>query len=254
MTQNADIMQIAVTVAESLATAKRRGESAVISTPILAYGHTFVPVHINPHENGALVSDGGFAKREASLLGGDNVFGPQARRAAAHYGASFDGDIFYSVENASEIAALVSAVASVANASKAAIEGVMQRMAETHIDDNREVVFRTLRESFPHWQLMTGAKAKLSGAREQWEFDAIVQSPGNALAIDIVSPHAGSVTSSFAKFFDIRHLETDRRPIGVGVLLDKEKTPRLSLIADVASLMPIESVNERSWHRLAKAA
>ncbi|KFC74520.1 hypothetical protein FG93_01106 [Bosea sp. LC85] len=252
MTQTTNLHEIANLVAASLAKASPRGESAVIATPVLAYGHTFVPVHISPHRNGTLVSDGGFAKREAALLGGDNLFSAQARRAAAHYGVQCDGDIFFALEREAEIDALTSAVASVANASKSTIEGVMHRMVETHVDANRDLVLRSIIASFHHTQVLTGSKAKLHGAREQWDFDVVVQTPQRTLAVDIISPHSGSVTSAFAKFSDIR--DRANAPRGVGVLLDKEKTPRLKLITDVASLVPLEAVSEQQWRHLARAA
>lgn len=252
MTVDINLHEMAALVAASLAQASPRGDSAVITTPLLAYGHTFVPVHISPHRNGTLVSDGGFAKREAALLGGDNLFSAQARRAAAYYGVECDGDIFFALERDAEIGALTSAVSSVANASKSAIEGIMQRMAETHVDANRDLILRSISSSFHHTQVLTGSKAKLHGAREQWEFDVVVQAPACTLAIDIISPHSGSVTSAFAKFSDVR--DRANAPKGVGVLLDKEKTPRLRLITDVASLVPLEAVSERQWHQLVKAA
>lgn len=252
MSERANMHEIANLVAAGLATASPRGEGAVIATPILAYGHTFVPVHINAHRDGTLVSDGGFAKREATLLGGDNLFSAQARKAAIHYGVQCDGDIFFALEPDAEIDALTTAVAAVANASKSAIEGIMQRMAETHVDANRELVLRSITASFHHTQVLTGAKARLHGAREQWDFDVVVQAPSRTLAVDIIAPHSGSVTSAFAKFSDVK--DRANAPKGVGVLLDKEKTPRLRLITDVASLVPLEAVSERQWHQLARAA
>lgn len=251
MTADMNLHEMAGLVAASLAQAAPRGDSAVITTPLLAFGHTFVPVHISPHREGTLISDGGFAKREAALLGGENLFGAQARRAAAYYGVECDGNIVFALEPGADIDALTTAVASVANASKSAIEGIIQRMSEAHVDTNRELILRSVAASFHHSQVLTGSRAKLHGAREQWEFDVVVQA-SRTLAIDIISPHSGSVTSAFAKFSDVR--DRANAPKGVGVLLDKDKTPRLRLITDVASLVPLEAVSETQWKQLATAA
>lgn len=253
MTRDGDLFEIATQIVTNLSTADRRGSGAVITTPILAYGHTFVPVHINTHQDGTMISDAGFARREANMIGGDNFFAAQARKAAAYYGVDSDSDLFFTIARDASIDHLTSAVAAVANASKAAIEGVMQKVAETSVDEGREVVIASILRAFPRHQVLMGSKARLTGAREQWDFDAVVQSSRRSLAIEIVSPFSSSVTSSFAKFSDLADLQ-DRPVGGVGVLLDKDKTPRLKLISKVADILPFDAVTDQKWRELAHAA
>ena len=248
-----DMGVIAEAVVKNLSQSTTRGDMSIITTPILAYGHTFVPVHLAPDGNGVLVSDGGFARREVSMMGGDAYFGSNAHRVAARYGIGCDGDLFFSVEGHDEIDAVTAAVAAVANAAKDTIETVAERIADRAIDGARDQVLTTLRATFGKGRVVTGSKARLIGAQEEWDFDAVVQGVDAALAVLIVSPYSNSVTTAFSKFSDIKN-SADVNKKNFGVLTDTKSTPRLRLIHNVATLVPIERSTKEFWRATAVSA
>jgi hypothetical protein len=253
MTSVTQISTIADQVILNLARASSNGEFATIVTPILAYGHTFVPVKLSPNENGILVSDGGFARREVSMMGGDSYFSANANRIAYRYGIKCDGDLFFTIEGHDAIDAITAAVAAIANAAKETIETIAERLADKEIDGRRELLFTTLRKAFGKEKVTTGAKAQLRGALEEWEFDAVVRTPGSELAVIVVAPYANSVTTAFSKFSDLKSLNATTKK-GFGVLTDSNNTPRLKLISNVATLIPFEKSTLETWHRYTEAA
>jgi hypothetical protein len=257
MTSITQISSIAEQVVKNLSRAHSTGELTIITTPILAYGHTFVSVRLTTHGNSVMISDGGFARREVEMLGGETYFAANAYRIAQRYGIQCDGDLFFSIEGHDAIDEITSAVAAVANASKDTIETIAERMADREVAGTREKLFTTLRRSFGNQNVLTGTHARLPGASGEWEFDAVVNLPMRRLAVVLVTPYANSVTTAFSKFSDIKSLRTaDRAPDrrAFGVLTDRDKTPRLSLISNVATLVPFEQSTPETWQGFAKAA
>lgn len=248
-----DMEAIAAAVVQGLARATTRGDLSIITTPVLAYGHTFVTVHLTFTGNGLLVSDGGFVKREVSMMGGDPYLAANAKRVAARYGIRFDGDLFFSIEGHDEVSAVAAAVAAVANAAKDTIETVAERLADRSDDGARDHLVGILRSAFGRNRVTTGHRARLAGAQEEWEFDAVVQASQSQLAVLIVSPHTNSVTTAFSKFSDIRR-NSEAKNRGYAVLTDLDHTPRLRLISDVATLLPIQRSTTEYWGRTAQAA
>lgn len=224
-----------------------------ITTPVLAYGHTFVSVRMVSHGNSVMVSDGGFARREVELIGGDAYFANNAHRVAQRYGINCDGDLFFSIEGHDAIDEITTAVAAVANAAKDTIETIAERLADREVAGVREQLFATLRQSFGRQPVMTGSRAKLSGASGDWDFDAVVDLPSRRMGVIVVTPFHNSVTTAFSKFSDVRMLDAPERRT-FGVLTDQKGTPRLKLISNVATLIPVETSTPATWRGYAEAA
>ncbi len=253
MSSMRDMGAIAAEVVQNLTQSTTRGDVSIITTPILAYGHTFVPVHLAPNGNGLLVSDGGFARREVSMMGGDLYLPTNAHRVASRYGIGFDGDLFFAIEGHDEVESVTAAVAAIANAAKDTIEIIAERLADKSNDGTRDHLLGILRNTFGRNKVATGHRARLAGAQEEWEFDAVVQASQSQLAVLIVSPHTNSVTTAFSKFSDIKgNNEAHNR--GFAVLTDQDNTPRLRLISNVATLIPVQSSTPEFWGKTARAA
>ena len=248
-----DMSAIAVAVVQNLSQSTTRGDLSIITTPVLAYGHTFVPVHLASNGNGILVSDGGFTRREVSMMGGDTYLSANAHRVASRYGIGFDGDLFFAIEGHDEVESVTAAVAAVANAAKDTIETVAERLADRTTDGAREHLFSILRSTFGKGQVVTGHRARVRGAQEEWDFDAVVQMPRQQFAVLIVSPFTNSVTTAFSKFSDIKDGNGSQNR-SFGILTDQDNTPRLKLITNVATLVPVQSSTTEFWGATASAA
>lgn len=253
MSSMRDMGAIAAAVVRNLSQSTTRGDLSIITTPVLAYGHTFVPVHLAPNGNGILVSDGGFARREVSMMGGDTYLSANAHRVASRYGIGFDGDLFFAIEGHDEVDSVTAAVAAVANAAKDTIETVAERIADRNTDGAREHLFGVLRSTFGRGRVVTGQRARVRGAQEEWDFDAVVQTPRQQFAVLIVSPFTNSVTTAFSKFSDIKDGDSSRNR-SFGILMDQDNTPRLKLITNVATLVPVQNSTTEFWGATANAA
>jgi hypothetical protein len=224
-----NIGKIADDVARALVRITAREESARLSLPLLYPGGSMVGVEISRLRDGFLVSDGGTARREAGLMGGERSLVQLAPAVATRYGVRFDHNMFFDVNVVRD--ELVVAVAAVANASKAAVEETAIRLAVVEHADHQAMLWSKLEHLFAPKSV--ARKLPFRGRHEQWEFDAAVNVQGKIALFEIVTPYANSVNSAVTKFVDVKELGT-AAPNRVAILINPDRTPHLSVLATTA--------------------
>lgn len=232
-----NIRNIADEVASALAYAKQSGTDQLIVTPLLYPSGSMVVVRMDQGPEGYFVSDYGCGAREISMMGsGDRTFRRLAKKASDAYGIRFTDDLFFDTDVPRE--ALVTAVISVANASKTCVEQTALAVAAAERDTRRELLWSHLETAFPGSKIVRGAE--VNGASDRWEFDASLQRNDHQVLFEIVSPTGGSVNAAVTKFLDVRDLGAD--VFGrVAVTVDREKTPHLALLARNARIVGLRS-------------
>jgi hypothetical protein len=233
------ISQVADEVARALIRITKRQESARLSLPLMYPGGSTVGVEISRLRDGFLVSDGGAARREAGLLGGERSFVQLAASVAARYGVRFDHNMFFDVNVVRD--ELVIAVAAIANASKAAVEETAMKLSAVERADYQAMLWTRLERVFSPQSV--GRTVPFKGQHDSWEFDAAVQVRGHTSLFEIVTPYANSVNSTVTKFVDIRDLG-HTAPDRVAILTDKDRTPHFSVLASTARWIQHDAPDE----------
>lgn len=234
-----NIAQIADEVARALVRITAREESARLSLPLLYPGGSMVGVEISRLRDGFLVSDGGAARREAGLLGGERSFIQLAPAIATQFGVRFDHNMFFDVNV--ERDDLVIAVSAIANASKAGVEETAMRLAAVEHADYQALVWSKLEHIFT--PRAVAREAPFRGRHEDWEFDAAVQVHGRISLFEIVTPYANSVNSAVTKFLDIKNLGDDA-PNRIAILTNKDRTPHFSVLTSTARWIGVNDNDE----------
>jgi hypothetical protein len=240
-----NIAQIASEVAHTLVRINAREESARLSLPLLYPGGSMVGVEISRLRDGFLVSDGGGARREAGLLGGERSFIQLAPGIATRFGVRFDHNMFFDVNV--ERDDLVIAVSAIANASKAGVEETAMRLAAVEHADYQVLLWSKLEHVFT--PKVVARKAPFRGRHEDWEFDAAVQLHGRISLFEIVTPYANSVNSAVTKFVDVKNLG-DGAPNRIAILTNKDRTPHFSVLASTARWIGVND-NDETYRKAA---
>ncbi len=239
VTLDTNIAQIADEVARLLVRITAREESARLSLPLLYPGGSMVGVEISRLRNGFLVSDGGAARREAGLLGGERSFVQLAPSIATRFGVRFDHNMFFDVNV--ERDDLVIAVLAIANASKAGVEETALRLAAVEHADYQAMLWSKLEHVFT--PKAVARKVPFRGRHEDWEFDAAVQVHGRTSLFEIVTPYANSVNSAVTKFVDIKNLG-NAAPNRIAILTNKDRTPHLSVLGSTARWINVDDSDD----------
>jgi hypothetical protein len=233
------LSKIAAEVARALIRVTSREESARLSLPLLYPGGSMVGVEISRLRDGFLVSDGGAARKEASLMGGERSFIQLAPPIATRYGVRFDHNMFFDVNVPSD--ELVMAVSAIANASKSAVDETAMRLAVVEHADYQAMLWCRLERVFT--PRVVARTPTYKGHREAWDFDAAIHTHGRTSLFQIVTPFGNSVNSAVTKFVDIRDLG-DSAPNRIAILTNKDRTPHLSVLASTARWIPVDAEDE----------
>lgn len=234
------LSQIALDLSKALVRVSTNNETARISLPLLYPGGTMVGIEISRLRDGFLVSDGGIARREAGMLGGERSFVRIAHDVARKCGVRFDNNMMFDLDVTKS--ALLAAVVAVANAAKTAVENTAMHMASVEHADYRAYLWDRL-EGIYGVQFITRKPLKIRGAAEEWEFDAGIQTQEKVTLFEMVTPNANSVNSAVTKFLDVRDLG-DAAPSRVAVLTNLQNTPRLPVLDRTARILRVDASDD----------
>lgn len=235
------VSRVAADVAKALVRVSARGDSARLSLPLLFPGGSMVGVELSRLRDGFLVSDGGSARREAGLLGGERAFKRIAQDVAKRFAIRFDQNMMFDLDVGED--SLLSAVIAVANAAKTAVENTAIHMAANEHADYRSYLWDKLQSAYGA-RTVQREPVRFKGSTEEWDFDAAVKVQGSFALFEVVTPNANSVNSAVSKFVDVRDLGEKVAPKRVSVLTNKDKTPRLLLLGRTSRILPAESPAE----------
>ncbi|GJD73112.1 hypothetical protein [Methylobacterium goesingense] len=227
------ISAIADEVARSLAYSRESAEAPAIVTPLLYPGGSRVVLTLREDSGSFFVTDGGHGAREADMMGGSRVFQRVARDLAEANDIRFDSDLIFDIEVPRD--ALLTAAIVVANASKTAVETTALRLANRKIEGRLDELLVRFDRQFGVEKVIRAPSIR--GATEEWEVDAMIITSGRSALVDLVAANANSANSVLAKYFDISRLPEDEGFRRFAVLLDREKTPNLSVLGATSRLV-----------------
>jgi hypothetical protein len=236
----ASLSQIALELSKALVRVSSNNETARLSLPLLYPGGAMVGVEISRLRDGFLVSDGGVARREAGMLGGERSFGRIAHDVAHRFNVRFDHNMMFDLNIAEP--ELLAAVVSVANAAKTAVENTAMHLAAVEHADYRAYLWDRLSAIYGE-KSISRKPLKIKGAAEEWEFDAAVETQEKFTIFEMVTPNANSVNSAVTKFLDVRDLG-DAAPARVAVLTNLRSTPRLPVLGRTARIISVEASDD----------
>ena len=231
--------RIAAEVARSLVRVSTRGESVRLSTPLLYPGGAMIGIDLSRLRDGFLVTDSGSARREAGLLGGERAFTRIARETAERFGVRFDQNMIFDMDVPEED--LVIAVIAVANAAKTAVETTALQLALAPHADYRAALWERLERLYSTKHV--SRRFRIRGSSDEWEFDAAVEQDRHLSLFEVISPHATAVSSAVTKFLDVRDIG-EAAPSRIAVLVKKDETPHLAVLARTARIVAADDSDE----------
>lgn len=229
-------------VARALVRVSAREESVRLSLPLLYPGGSMVGVELSRLRSGFLVSDAGAARREAGLLGGERAFQRLAQDVAKRFGIRFDHNMMFDLDV--QEGELVPAVMAVANAAKTAVENTAIHLATTEHADHRAYLWDRLQGAYGV-KAVSREPVSFKGASENWDFDAAIKVQGTFALFQVVTPNANSVNSAVTKFLDVLDLGEKLAPKRVAVVTNKDRTPRLLVLARTSRILPADAPDEQ---------
>lgn len=234
---HASLDQIASELAKALVRVHSTNDAVRLSLPLIYPGGAMVSVEISRLRGDFLVSDGGAARREAAMLGGEKSFIRIATDIAQKFSVRFDRNMIFDLNVSEDM--LLAAVVAVANAAKTAVENTAIHLAAIDHADYRAYILDRLEKIYSRPALITNSP-RIRGASEEWEFDAIVKASDKFAIYDIVNPNANSVNSAVTKFLDIRDLGPTA-PTRIAVVVDEVHTPRLPVLGRTARILRFDA-------------
>lgn len=236
----ASLSQIALDLSRALVRVSSNNDIARLSLPLLYPGGSMVGVEICRLRDGFLVSDGGSARREAEMLGGERSFGRIAHDAARRFHVRFDQNMMFDLDISEP--ELLAAVVAVANAAKTSVENTAIHLAAVEHADYRAYLWDKLSDIYGS-KSVSRKPLKIKGAAEEWEFDAGIQTSEKFALFEVVTPNANSVNSAVTKFLDVRDLG-EKAPARVAVLTNLRNTPRLPVLGRTARIISADASND----------
>ncbi len=192
----------------------RQGESH-IHIPIFYPSGAASTVIVSGGGDSFTVSDGGFAFREAALVGGEARFSSRARKLAERLGIESNSRMLFATSGRLQLAATI---ADIASASAQLAHSLVLKATERGAGEIAIHLYDRLVEVFGEQRVK--AAAKLSGAStHRWEVSALVVHKGTEFVFDAVGNHHASVFSTSAKFRDFSLLS--RPPVTTAVVHSK---------------------------------
>lgn len=223
------------------------GERLLFDTPVMLPTGTCITVAVErAGPSSWIVSDLGLTHAEAVLLDCAEAYERRVREAAKEVGVEIDPScqgVFVRVKDVRQIGP---ALACVANAACRAFERALELRA-TRVENKRLVRLAHRLES-----LLRGVKVERSveifgSSNHIWQVDLRVRRADRQFLLDLVSPHATSVTTTATKFHDIARLPDP--PDRIAVVPSREAMGTwLGVLSQAANVVE-EGASDRTWQR-----
>jgi hypothetical protein len=226
-------------IAGELVQARVVDGTARIVTPLLFPSGSMIMIEVSRLRDGYLVTDGGVARREASLWGAERAFARLAPKVAERFGVRFDHNMLFDMNvNDTDV---VGAVIAVANAAKTAVEYTAEQLATVGHADELASILDRLERVFG--KSLDRKPAEVRGSTSLWKFDAVLHHPDHLVVFDVVGAHHVAVTSAVTKFLDVQDLG-EAAPGRVAILTNRAKTPHLPILGRTARLISSDASDE----------
>jgi len=195
-----------------------------------------VDVFITRFGAGFIVSDGGGAVAAAWVHGREEL-SKVLSREASRYGIWCKGDNLEC--QVDSIDWLRSAILAVANASAAAANSALERVAVAAERVLAEKIYEGLRR-FASADSIHKEYEHRGSSGKRWRFDFGLNGPNELLLVNAVAPHHVSVSAKYVAFADTP--ANDDHVAKLAVYGRKLETEDVALITQVATLVPIGTV------------
>lgn len=205
-----------------------------------------VEVFVSKVGDGYVVSDGGGAVNSAWIHGREEI-GKILAKECARFGVECRSDI--AEARVPSVEWLRAAILGVANASAAAAATSLERVAVASEKVLADKIYDALsrvvpKDNIAREHMHRGASGKT------WRYDFIASANHELLLINAVTPHHVSISAKYVAFADLPANDSSIEKIAV--FGRKLETADVSLITQVASLMPVDSLERGLRKVLAK--
>lgn len=223
------------------------GERLLFDTPVMLPTGTCITVAVErAGPTSWIVSDLGLTHAEALLLDYAEAYKRRVREAAKEVGVEIDPSgqvVFVRVEDARQIGP---ALAWVADAARRAFEGALELRA-TRVEAQRLALFARRLERLVR-DVNVERSIEIPGSSNHiWRVDLRVRRADRQFLLDLVSPHATSVTTTVTKFHDIARLPDP--PDRIAVVPSREAMGTwLGVLSQAANVVE-EGASDRTWQR-----
>ena len=232
-----------------IASARGLDGRLVVDIPVMYPSGATAVVEIERNRDRFWVSDMGHGLVEAEFVAAQDFYPPAARRIADEFGVQFDGNAIFALWVPE--ARLEAAMICVANASAQASAEAIRSASEAKDRRDSERIFERIQSVFGAPSV--AKRMEISGRHAQWEAHNVVSFPDHRRAIfEPMSAHAGSVSSRFLMFSDLRagdpaiSLNAVVRDI---TALDE----KAQMVGDVANIVGLDASDE-DYRRFALAS
>ncbi len=229
-------------LSRELVTTVMEGKEGLVSMPLLYPGGQPVTVHVRPHDDEFIVSDGGNGFISAEHMGASELYLRLAPNVAKVNGVEFDGISMFAARVSVDW--LANAVIFVAAASKAAVERTADKLTVDIEERMRDTLKMQIRDIFRDRATMD--VDVIGASTKKRKFAARVQSNGLSTFFDVVTPSPVSVNFAIVKFQDINAESHFRGVAMVSGQLDAGDHSMLSQAA--TKVMPFTTDRETLAH------
>jgi hypothetical protein len=233
--------------AARLVTVSRIGNDRFVHLPIFYPSGAAATVIVKLHGSIFQVSDGGFAYREAELVGGEGRFSRRAKRIGEELGLEISSRAILAKARADQLSGTIAEVAQASATVAHEIVAAMPSSIEAELAEH-------VRERLPHIFGSTNVHldASISGASTRpWEVLALVKTAKKRVIFDAVSNNHTAVFSTATKFRDIALL--DNAPSAVAVIRGVKEMGNLYQILAQAGHVIEENAADTTFERAAAA-
>lgn len=213
----ATIEEATAAAVNALVSVRVWGEAVFVDLPLFHPSGAAATVKIQPHGGSLLVSDGGFAYREAEMIGAERMFRRVAEEQAAEIGGNATNRALSIIATESTLAG---AIADIANASARISSQIAKKAGARGEAEIIDFLYKRLVSVFGG--LHVKAQVPLLGpSTKEWLADAVVNFEDRRAVFQAVTRHHASVYSTSAMFHDIAL--RDDAPITIAVVRDKQE-------------------------------
>lgn len=210
------------------------GDASFVSLPLIYPSGSFVTVKIEQSKGGFLVSDNGFAYREAEALGAARSFSKTAQTMAEYDDLSVGKRMIFT-EGAAEDE-LVRAICDVAKVSCRVADKIVGKAAAEAASELEEHLRHRLISVFGEAHVKGDDPHIIGASTSDWEVSAIVDINGHKTVFQAVANQANSIFRASALFSDLERL--DKAPKLVAFVQSKASLgPKLGLLSRSGSII-----------------
>lgn len=199
MIHSPSFREVVMSASNDLVRAQEIGESIYINLPLLYPDGSFVTVRLDRIAGGALVSDAGFAYREAEDVGSARSFRRTANKFAEDYGV-FVGDKLISTK--SSLDEIERAICDVATVSWRVATTISDKAFEEDDAELSDELALRLKSVFGADKVVEGERIAGQSTTE-WPVSAVVTLDGHRTVFQAVSQHPNSVYRASTAFRDL---------------------------------------------------